>query len=269
MSIYRKTGKNQDVPAIISIKEVVGIVWTVCGTLFLNRESSVSQSGNHGAGIRELHKAHAELGIPTHFRAETFTGSNSVRFLYDSTNGYYPELRRAIQDALSRTSGTLYVFFPCLDRLLRPFRFDPNRYSETCTLLDTDYQLLWEWMVHHFGDRAKDTVFVLLNDTPESDRSYATQIGMRYKGNMGGKPPKIKNGRIGKKTSERLCSDAIHLAQTTTMTAVDIWNHFGSKGESVSYSAVKSWLRKNNLSRKRGKRARKDLPGTDDMEQKL
>lgn len=256
MTAYHNTGSNQDSPVIISIEEVVDVDWAACGTLFLNRESSDSQSSNHGAGIRALHKAHRELGIPTYFHAKSFTGSNSVRYLHDPRNGFFPELRRAIQDALSKTQGTLYVFFTCLDRLLRPFRFDKNRYTETCTLTEADYQMLWDWIAHHFGDRAHDIVFVMLSDF---GRSYLTRIGMQYKGNMGGKPSRATKGRIDKKTSTRLQKEAIYLAETTTMTATDIWKYFRNRGESVSKSAVKSWLRKNGLSRKRGKRARKVL----------
>ena len=243
-------------PAIISIKEAVAIDWTACGTLFLNRESSDSQSGNHGAKIRELREAHRELGIRAPFKAEIFTGSNSLRFLNDPKNKFYPELRRAIQDGLSRAQGTLYVFFTCLDRLMRPVRFDKDRYSETCTLTDADYQMFWEWMVCYFGNRANDVVFIMLNDAQELDGAYATRSGMRYKGNMGGRPKKQKT-RINKRTSTRLQKLAIHLAETTSMDAADIWNHLMNRGESVSKSAVKTWLRKKKLSRKRGKRTRK------------
>ena len=241
---------------ITSFTEVVAIDWMANGTLFLNRESSGSQCANHGAKIRELRKAHHELGIPTSFKAEIFTGSNSLRFLNDPKNKFYPELRRAIQDELSKTPGTLYVFFVCLDRLMRPYLFDKCRYSETCTLTDTDYQMFWEWMEFHFGDLAKDIVFVVLNDSSELDGSYATRSGMHYKGNFGGRPKKHKS-RINQRTSARLQELTIHLAKTTAMDATDIWRHLVNGGESVSYSAVQRWLQKKGLSRKRGKRTRK------------
>ena len=255
-TLYKHFNNTQDSPIIISAKELVGIDWSACGVLFLNRESSDSQSDNHGAKIHALRKLHRELGIPTCFRAEIFTGSNSLRYLDDPSNKFFPNLQRAIHDALSSTHGTLYVFFTCLDRLMRPFGFDKNRYHETCTLTAADYQIFWDWMVRHFRDRANDVVFVTLNDVTELDGSYATRSGMRYKGNMGGRPKKQKT-RIDQRTSTRLQKLTIHLAATTSMDATDIWAYFVNMGESVSYSAVKSWLQKNKLSRNRGKRKQK------------
>jgi hypothetical protein len=142
---------------------------------------------------------------------------------------------------------------------MRPVRFDHRQYKATSTLTETDYQTLWMWMVTHFGSRARDVIYVVLNDVPDLDRSYATKSGMAYKGNKGGKPKKQKN-RIDGKTSERLQKEAIRLAETTSMDGADIWNHFRGSGESVSYSSVKQWLNKNGLARKPGKRARKTFP---------
>lgn len=205
--------------------------------------------------MTKLQKAHAVFGNGTPFVPNHYTGTGNIRFMYDKgRNGrFFRWLRNLIETELQQTpQGKIYVFVATFSRLFRPSEFsrhDPTTWAFT----DADCKMLADWLTACFGDRAKDIVFVTLHsDTPESDHGYLTAIGMHHRGNMGGKPPKVKKTRINKIMREYLRMLTVHLLEKGR-SVQQIRQNFVKWGASVTERAVQKWAKAAGFARPPGK----------------
>ena len=250
-TIYTSAGSLSR-PTIISETEFADRVTAIDAVRLMNRESDNRQ--NHTKNVVELEAAHNRLGLQEPFAPFLFHGSGCLRFLKDIRweGRYFRELRDLIENGLRQTKGMLYVIVPFIERLLRPFRYDQHA-DETWTLLESDYQILWEWMVYHFKHRAKDVVFVVLFEgTPGEVRGIESTLGMQQSGNMGGKPPKVKKTRINKIMREYLQMLTVFLLENGR-NVQQIRQHFENRDVTVSERAIQKWAKKHGLNRRRGK----------------
>ena len=253
MNSTTKIIKCQD--AIILSDSLIDKDLTNDGSIFINRESSWHQRKNHAPKMQLLQEAHAIFGNRTSFVPNCYTGTGNLRFLYDTgkKGRYFRWLRKLIEKGLRQTpQGTLYVFAVTFDRLFRPLGFDPHD-TTTWTFTIADYGLVADWLVANFGSRAKDIVFVLLFEgTPGEVRGLATALGMHDRGNMGGRPPKIKKTRPDKITREWLQNLTVFLLEWGK-SIESIHESFNRYGFTVALITVQRWAKKHGLNRQVGR----------------
>ena len=251
-AIYTNTSISQCRLAFISEKKLAGSVSDIDTVFFVNRESDNRQ--DHTKNVMELAAAHNRLGLKEPFAPFRFYGSGCLRFLNDVgwKGRYFRQLRKLIEDGLRHTQGTLYIITTFIDRLFRPFGFDPHD-EATWTLTDTDYNLIAAWLTNIFGNRSQDITFVrLFEGTPGEIRGLETSKGMQCRGNMGGKPSKVKKSRIGKSMRVWLQTVAVFLLENGK-SVQKIQQHFENRGVSVTERAIQKWAKAVGLSRLPGR----------------
>lgn len=248
---------------------------------YINRESNETQELHHDAKFEALREAHVSLGIAASFDKERHTGSGSLKILYDFFDfhlldmarllgTYWKFLEEEIRKGLDKTAPgkKLYIVFCTLSRLMRPAKFHQND-VRTWDYTERDYEIFNRWLIHCFGERAKDIIFVMLRlGTPREDRGYETFLGMHYSGNLGGRPRKFDFGTPkGRRQFKKLLEqEAIELRRSCGMNGSEILRHFERtwQGEAAKYLAkkrtIQDWLNKArcpaNPGRPKGKRNR-------------
>ena len=274
----KKHGINEIPPAfqdrIIPFDSLIGKNHDASIFRYFNRESTKGQEAKHIAKIKAMEAAHASLGVNSPFIKEPYTGSGSLKILYDFFDSpdlnlgrlqgtHWEFLERELRNGLDQVSPgqTLYAVFPTRSRLMRPPGFDTRKKS-TWKYDEDDHKILFRWLDHCFGERAKDIVFALLYmGTAVEDRGYEIGIGMDHSGNMGGCPKQFDFSTSARRTQFRdmLEEEAIALRRSQGMNGGQIERHFKQtyKGEAAKHlrkiRRIEGWLQKAGCPAKRGR----------------
>lgn len=238
---------------------------------YFNRESSKSQEKNHEPKIAALRAAHASLGINLPFVIAGYTGSGNLNNLHEFLDSrdrsllrlagtYWDFFEKELRGALDQTAPgkTLYLVFCTRSRLMRPPGFD-TRKKTTWDYDQDDFEIFERWLVHCFGERAKDIVFAFLFlGTPTEDRAYEIKIGKDYWKNPGGRPKKISIPDR-RRFRESLELEAVDLRLSTGMNGCQIFRYFKQKykGKEAAYLVkereIQVWLEDAGCSAKPGR----------------
>lgn len=206
--------------------------------VWLNRESTAKQKGNHVPKRRKLEEAKRQLcGDDFPFDYSQFTGCGILNeSIHTTPTAYFVWLRDRIQEGLDRTiHGNLYVVFHSEDRLMRPADFNPKDVS-TWDLTANDVDLFGRWLRQCFDERAENIVFVLLHDeSSEIVRGIQAKMGMIQKGNFGGRPRSLETAADRKRFKKILHDEAIELARHQHMNAADIKRYFERQYQAESF----------------------------------
>ena len=252
-----KCPQNFQVP-FIKFDDLFGQELNNDTVIFVNRESTDQQKDNHLGKIVELEKAHTRLEISQPFVFYSFEGPGNLIVLHESLKGsnsemkYFDRLKEKIEAALNNIipGRKLYIVAVTKDRILRPQNLKRNKESWVYT--EEDMQLFNQWLYQCFEDRVKDICFVLLETDNSKQRSVVTKMGMKQKGNKGGKPQhKLQ-------TLDQLIEEAIKLKmEDENRSAGEIRDILKNRIGNVHLPQkrmIQLWLRKAGVHQKRGRR---------------
>lgn len=205
--------------------------------LLFNRESRATQEHGHEAKMEALRIAHASLGIKPPILEDSVIGSGKLDILAGkstSSPDYFDWLRKRIRSGLEKTpfGKPLFVMFATRSRLMRPMGYD-YRKAPMIPYAERDYDLFNDWLHRSFPERTKDIVFVVLKlGDPKEERGFETKLGKDFFENPGGRPRNLKTAKGRKQFKKMLCDEAIGLARTQGMNAVEILRFFEEKYKS-------------------------------------
>jgi len=168
-----------------------------------NRESSTAQEPAHNAKFAYIETTIGSVGKKVIKKA--FIGSGRLKPLYDYnethglaleyTHTWFGVLEDSIKEAQCQSfpGQRITVLLLTPDRLARPRYFHPHQ-TLTWGLTHTDSSQFDTWKRARFNARTQYVRFLTcFAGTPGECRGFQTQLGMRYFGNLGGRPKGSKN----------------------------------------------------------------------------
>ena len=171
--------------------------------VLINRASTEAQTTAHDAKFAYMEATIGNVGKKVIKKA--FNGSGRLKPIYEFneshglSDGYkatwFGALEKIINAVLDQSfpgqRASFVLFSP--DRLARSQYFHPH-VPQTWGLTDTDYEQFDEWKQARFGRRCQYIRFLTcFTGTPEQCRGLQSKIGMRYCGNLGGRPKGSRN----------------------------------------------------------------------------
>lgn len=213
--------------------------------VLVNRASSPAQEIAHDAKFVFMRETIGTVGKRVIERRFTRPGRLGPVYAYNESHGldhgykdtWFGFLEDTIEEALRRCfpGQRLTILMLTPDRFGRPPYFHPHNPS-TWRLTNADYRQLDTWLTARLGNRRRRVrCLVCFTGTPGQCRGFQSQLGMRYSGNLGGRPkgsrnkkPRVPTLTPKQKTAFRtmLQAEIPHLVDELKLNGTQCYNHF-------------------------------------------
>jgi len=224
--------------------------------IYVNRQSDEHNAHGHDRYKSVLAKEHARLSPDEPFNPYYHTGSGNAGILHTAFKSrnvgtairktYFGWLANILKNELPSTpEERLHVVYVSIDRIIRPAEYNHiGQGTDSWNYTENDFAVFQKYLVHFFGERAKDIIFAVIDDSPPPEsRSNAIKAGQRHTGRRGGRPKKI----IPK-------DEALRLARDNGWNAGRINGYLLDQYKvKKSIRTIQNWLKKEGLESKPGR----------------